>query len=230
MHLVVLLLPTPNGYSGMFVFAPRSLLEFMTDQLLFTSDFFYVSYYGTLPQWRVFLARPERPAALAGIKLTRDAQGLHYRSSRVDFDVPPTLLEFGDSSTLQLSMSYSLSAGALDWGVGAIYVSEDKNEHRYFSLKRQPKPVQGAPKAQQDRWADMLASRGDFSPGRGHDDDYKELWRRSVVGAGYKPGDPVDLDATLLYAVASSVTNAKLPREIDDMHDQILENLRVKER
>jgi hypothetical protein len=40
----------------------------------------------------------------------------------------------------------------------------------------------------------------------------------------------VDRNATLLYAVTSTVEGARLPREIDDMHDLLLENVRVKER
>jgi hypothetical protein len=229
-HIVLLLLPTPNGYSGLLTFAPRSLLEVMTDQLLFTSDYFYVTYYGTLPQWQAFLSGPHRPPALSGIKLTRDAQGLHYRSSRVDFDVPPTLLALDDSSTLQLRMSYSLAGTAVVWDVGAIYVSNEKQEPRFFSLARQPRPAESARKVLTDRWSEMLDSRGEFAPGRGHDADFKKFWRRAAIGAGFSPGAAVDRNATLLYEVTSSVEGAKVPREVDDMHDLLLENVRVKER
>lgn len=229
-HVVVMLLPTPKGYAGMLGFAPRNLLAFTTDQLLFTSDYFYVTYYGTLPQWRAFLDGPSRPAALAAIKLTRDGQGLHYRSSRLDFDVPATLLKLDDTGTVQLRMSYLLSGSALSWDVGAVLVSNEQRDPRYFSLTRQPKPADGAGKKQKDRWSEMIDSRGAFSPGRGHDDDYKKLWRRAAISADYKPGAPIDPKATLLYEVTSSVEGAKLPREIDDMHDLLLENVRVKER
>jgi serine protease Do len=229
-HLVLLLLPTPDGYAGMLTLAPRSLLEFMTDQLLFASDYFYLSYNGTLPQWQVFLARPDLPAALAGIKISRDAQGLHYRSKRVDFDVPPALLKVDDTSTVQLRMSYSLAGNSLVWDVGAIYVSDEGQDERFFSLARQPKPPEGARKKLNDRWAEMLDSRGDFAPGRGHDSDYKKYWRRAAISADYKPGATVDRNATLLYAITSSIEAARLPRDIDDMHDLLLENVRVKER
>lgn len=229
-HIVMLLLPTPDGYAGMLTFAPRSLLEFMTEQLLFASDFFYVTYTGTLPQWQVFLARPDLPAVLAGIKLTSDAQGLRYRSPRIDFDVPPALLKLDETSTLQLRMSYALAGSSLVWDVGAIYVSDERPDERYFSLARQPKPPAGARKKLNDRWAEMLGSRGDFAPGRGHDGDFKNFWRRAAIGADYKPGAASDRDATLLYAITSSIEAARLPREIDDMQDLLLENVRVKER
>jgi hypothetical protein len=76
----------------------------------------------------------------------------------------------------------------------------------------------------------MLDSKGDFAPGRGHDADYKKYWRRAAIGAEYKPGATVDRNATLLYGVTSSAEGVKLPREIDDMQDLLLENVRVKER
>ncbi len=229
-HIIVFMLPTPNGYAGMLTFAPRSTLDFLTDQLEFASDYFYVTYNGTLPQWQVFLARPDLPAALAGVQLSNDAQGLHYRSKRVDFDVPPALLKLDESSTLQLRMSYALAGNALTWDVGEIFVSDERPDERYFSLARQPKPPPDARKKLNERWSEMLDSRGDFAPGRGHDADYKKLWRRSAVGADYIPGAAVDRNATLLYAVTTTVNGARLPREIDDMQDLLLENLRVKER
>jgi serine protease Do len=229
-HVVMLLLPTPDGYAGLLTIAPRSLLEFMTDQLLFVSDYFYVTYNGTLPQWHAFLARPDVPPALAGIKVTRDLQGLHYRSKRVDFDVPPALLKLDETSTLQLRMSYTLAGNALVWDVGAILVSDERQGERFFSLARQPKPPEGARKKLTDRWAEMLDSRGDFAPGRGHDAEFKKYWRRAAISADFKPGAPVDRSATLMYAVTSSIEGARLPREIDDMQEQLLENVRVKER
>jgi hypothetical protein len=230
MHVVVMLLPTPRGYAGILAFAPRNLLAVTTDQLLFVSDYFYVTYAGTLPQWRAFLDGPRRPEALAAVKLACDGTGLHYRSSHLDFDVPAALLKLDDTSTVQLRMSYSLPNGALGWDVGAVFVSNEQKDPRYFSLTRQPRPSDEAGKKQKDRWSEMIDSRGAFSPGRGHDDDYKKLWRRAAIGADYKPGAKVDPKATLLYEVASTVQGAKMPRDIDDMHDLLLENVHVKER
>ncbi len=229
-HIVTLMLPTPNGYAGLMAFASRGTLDMVTDQLAFASDYFYVTYYGTLPQWQTFLAGPSRPAALDGVKLTRDATGLHFRSTRVEFDVPPALLKLDDKGSVQLRMSYSRAGDALVWDVGAIFVSDEAKDERYLSITRQPKPASNAPKELADRWVDMLDARGEFGSSRGHDADFKELWRVGVIGGGYQPGATLDRNATLLYSVVTHVKGAKLPREIDDMQDLLLENLRVKER
>jgi hypothetical protein len=229
-HIVTLMLPTPNGYAGLMSFASRGSLDLVTDQLAFTSDYFYVTYYGTLPQWQVFLAGPSRPPALDGVKLTRDAAGLHYRSTRIEFDVPPALLKLDDTSSVQLRMSYSRAGDALAWDVGAIFVSNEAKDERYLSITRQPMPGSDAPKELSERWADMLGARGEFGSGRGHNADFKELWRTGVVSGGYQPGATLDRNAKLLYSVVSHVEGAKMPREIDDMQELLLENVRVKER
>ncbi len=231
LHLVALFLPTPDGYAGMIMVSPRGGLEMTLDQLRFNSDYFYVSYSGTLPQWQAYLARADlRPAALDHVKLTRDAGGLHVHSRRIDFDVPSTLLQLDDSSILQIQMSYALERGAAVWDASAIYVNLDEEYKTYVGLIRQPKPTDTAGKELNDRWSEMLVGKGAFDPGRGHDSDYKKLWRRAAVGAGYKPGSSVDPAATLLYEVLSVVQDAKLPKRIDDMQDLLLENVRVKER
>jgi S1-C subfamily serine protease len=229
-HLVVLLLPTPDGYAGMLGFATRGALPAVAEQLRFMSDFFYVSYEGTLPQWQSFLKRTDKPEALASVTLTRDVQGVHFRSSRVDFDVPPNLLSLDDSSSLQLRMSYAPSGTAMIWGVNTIFVSNEKKDERFFSLERIAKPSEGGGAKLVDRWEDLIESRGDFSPGRGHDAEFKKFWRRAAISATSRPGTDLDRGATLFYAVTTTVNGAKLPREVDDMHDQLLENVRVKER
>ena len=96
-HLLVMFLPTPDGYVGMAQFVPRGSLEIGADQLTFLSDYFYVSYSGTLAQWKSFLAHADlRTPVLDGVTLARDAAGLHYRSRRIDLDVPPNLIKLSD--------------------------------------------------------------------------------------------------------------------------------------
>jgi len=230
-HVVAMFLPTPNGYAGTLQFSARGYLDAVIDQQRFSTNYFYVSYTGTLPQWQAFLARKDlRPAAFERLSFTRDTTGMHFRSRRIDFDVPAALLEVTDKSTLDVQMSYSLEAGVPVWDIGAIYLNQQEDEKTYVAFIRQAKPAEAAGKELNDRWAEMLDSKGAFVPVRGHDNDYKKFWRRAAVGAGYRPGSGVDRNASLLYEVVSEVNDAKTPRRIDDMQDLLLENVRVKER
>jgi serine protease Do len=227
-HFVVLFTPTPQGYAGMAMFAPRASLEGVAEALRFFADWVYLSYDGTLPQWREFLARADRPAPLADVKLSRDAQGVHFRSPRIDVDVAPTALTLDDAAMMQLLMSYSLKDGNLSWDIGAVYVSNGRDDKRYVGFIRQPKPPEAAGKEINDRWREMLSSTGAFVTSRGSDADGKKFWRRVAIGANHRPGATVDPQATFLYEMITGINDARLPREIDDMQDRLLENVRVK--
>jgi serine protease Do len=229
--VVVMMLPTPQGYSGLLQFAERGGEELATEQLTFLSDYFYVSYSGTLSQWRAFLARAElRPAVFDNVSLVRDAAGVHFRSRRIDFDLPPSLMKLDDQGIVNVQMSYALEADKLIWDIGAIYVSTDADDKMFVGLIRQPKPASGAGKELSERWGEMLDTKGDFSAERGHDSDYKKFWRRAAVDSAFRPGAPVNRAATVFYEAISTINDAKLPRAIDDMHDLLLENVRVKEK
>ena len=116
------------------------------------------------------------------------------------------------------------------WDVGAIYVISDGVGKSYVGFIRQPRPGEAAGKELGERWSEMLDSKGDFVPERGHDQGYKKLWRRAAIGPGYRPGTAVDRNATLLYEVISYVQDAPMARRIDEMQAGLLENVRVKER
>jgi len=231
MYLVAWFVPTPEGYAGMLGLASGSSLQLVNEQLQFLTDYFYFSYSGTLAQWKTFLARTQAlPPPLQKLRLARDEAGLHFQSPRIDFDVPPSVLKLEDTSVLNLQMSYAAEAGKLTWDVGAIFVSSDEDESSYVGFLRRPKPSPEGGKEQTRRWGEMLASTGAFNGTRGHDADYKKVWRRAAVGAGYRPGAALDPNSTLLYEVTSTIQEARQPRQVDDMHDILLENVRVKER
>jgi len=229
--LIGFFLPTPNGYVGIVTYAPRGSSELFNDMGRFAADYFHTDYSGTLPQWEAFLARADQlPATLAGVSLKRDASGLHFRSRRLDLDVPPVLLELGDKSVISMQMAHVLESGATTWGIGAVYFNaSDDDKANYVGLIRQPKPPEAAGKVLTQRWTEMIESKGAFSPERGHDEDYKKLWRRAAIGPGYHPGAAVDPKAPVLYEVVSVVNDAKAPKRVDDMQDLLLENVRLKE-
>lgn len=75
-YLVTLLLPTPDGYVGLAQKSGGVALTETRKRLQLLADLFDVSYWGTLAQWRAFLARRELlPAALADVRLEPLAPG-----------------------------------------------------------------------------------------------------------------------------------------------------------
>jgi serine protease Do len=231
-QIIALFLPTPDGYAGVALFAQRGGLKMAVEQLKLLADYVYVSYNGTFAEWKAFFARRDSlPPVLSNVTLERDATGgVRFRSPRLDFDVPPGALKLSDKSTAQLQMTFGENAGNATWEIGAVYVTQDEQEKpTYVGAVRQPKPAKDAGKEAADRWNHMLTGKEEFSDERGYDSEYKKTWRRTAVNQTSQGATGMDPASNVAYEIISVVTNTSLPREVDDMHERMLENVRVKE-
>ena len=231
-RIIALYLPTPDGYAGIAQFVLRGPIDLAAVQLQFLADYVHVSYSGTVAQWQAFFARRDAlPAVLGKVKLERDAAGtVHFRSPRLDFDLPAAALKTAIDSPVQMQMTFGEEAGKPTWEIGAVYVNKDDEQKTYVGAVRQPKPGKDAGKEAADRWQHMLTSAEEFDGERGHDSDYKKTWRRSAVNSATKAAGPVDPESTVLYEIISVLGDSKLPRDVDDIHEQLLETVHVKER
>ncbi len=229
-QIIALVLPTPDGDAGIAQFVQRGGSWLALEQLKPLADYFYLSYSGTFAQWKAFFARPDAlPAVFGNVTLERNAGGgVRFRSPRLDFELAANAFKLGEKSSAQLQMTFGDDGGKPVWNIGAVFVSQDVDRKTYFGAVRQPKPAKEAGKKATDRWDQMLAGTEEFSGERGHDNDYKKTWRRSAVhparaAAGAKS------DSKVLYEIVSVLDNSKLPRDIDDLHERLLENLRINE-
>jgi serine protease Do len=222
-----LAMPTPDGYVGLFSIAPGLLFDAVNEQLQFAANYLYVSYNGSLPQWRAFLDRHElRPAVFDRIKLQYDfGKGLRFDSPRVQLDTSG-VLTVGPQSSLELRMNYMLDQGNLAWDVGGVIVNQDRDARTYLAAYRQPKPGEGAGRDARERWEHMSKRDGDFSGTPGHDNQYKTFWLRTVAG------DDQPSDATgshPLYEVVYNTDTSVLPRQMEEIQAKLLKDLRVTE-
>jgi hypothetical protein len=231
-QIIALFLPTPDGFAGVGQYVPRSGLKLGIEQLTFLADYVYVSYDGTFAQWKSFLARRDTlPAALTKVTLELDgAGGARFRSPRFDFDVPSGAFKLSGESTAQLLMTFGENAGKATWEIGAVYVTRDaEKKPTYVGAVRQPKPGKEAGKEAADRWDHMLTGKEEFADERGYDSEYKKTWRRSAVNETSRGPAGVDPTSTVLYEIISVVSNTRMPREVDDIHERLMENVHVKE-
>jgi hypothetical protein len=210
----------------------RGSLKLALEQVAFLADYIYVSYSGTLAQWKSFFARRDTlPPVLAKVTLERDAAGgARFRSPRLDFDVPAGAFKITDESSAQVQMTFGESAGKATWEIGAVYITrDDDSKPTYVGAVRQPKPGKDAGKDAADRWDHMLTAKEEFADERGYDSEYKKTWRRTAVNETSRGVTGVDPASAVLYEIISVVGNTKLPREVDDIHERLMENVRVKE-
>lgn len=158
--LVMLALPVPDGMVGMYRIVPTGQTTNHLRDLQALADFAYVSYYGTLAQWRRFLAmKPLLPGAFDDIALDFTyGQSFRYRSSRVAFAYPSALMPITPDSDLQIGFSYFRDGKEVVWDVTRVVAGENKNTGTVFSLIRNLKPSATL------------------------DDDYKSNWRNLSTG------------------------------------------------
>jgi hypothetical protein len=227
--VIVLALPTPDGYVGLLSLTNSSFLDSVAESVEFLADYLYVTYTGSLPQWRAFIDRRElRPALFDRIRLQIDAdKALRFDSPRLQLD-SSGVLTVGAQSSLDLQMAYMLDAGKLVWDVGAVVVREDRDGKTYLGAYRQARPAEDAGKERRERWQQMTRRAGDFSGAAQHDDQYKSFWIRTVA-AGAGPATGADAARRPLYEIVYSTDSSVLPRQMEAIQAQLPKALRVTE-
>jgi len=153
-YVQVLALPTPDGYVGLFNVTTSPFHDVVAESFTFVADYLYLSYTGSLPQWRAFLDRRAlRPAVFDHIKLEfAEGKGLRFESPRLQFD-STGVLTLGPQSVLDLRMTYMLDHGTLSWDVGGVEVDQDREGNTYLAAYRQPKPGADAGREMRERWS-----------------------------------------------------------------------------
>jgi hypothetical protein len=226
-YLQTIALPTPDGYVGLFSMASGEMRDIVTEAETFIAQYLYVTYEGSLPQWRAFLDQRElRPALFDHIKLQYEpGRDLRFESPRLRLD-SGGVLSVGAQSTLELRMTYMLDRDALVWDVGGVVVNQDRDGSTYMAAYRQPKPGDDAGREARERWTHMTRRDADYNGIPGHDDHYKNFWIRTVADGEQHAGDP---GGRPLYEVVYNTNGSVLPRQMEDIREKLVKDLRVTE-
>ncbi|HEU4604025.1 MAG TPA: S1C family serine protease, partial [Steroidobacteraceae bacterium] len=228
-NLVLLALPTPDGFVGMARYAPAGTAAINARTLKLFADYLHATYSGSLDQWKAFLAAKDlRPEMFDSVALTQDSSGLRFRSARFDLDAPAELLALKSDSPLQVRTAFMKDGERLRLDVAGLFLQEKREGESYVGVFRQPKPGNEAGKALLDRWDHMLKLDEEFDSARGFDRDMHKFWKRTAVSA--RPIDKDADEAKVMYEVICGREGQLVPREIDEMQERLLRGLRVKER
>ncbi|HEY6839343.1 MAG TPA: serine protease [Geobacteraceae bacterium] len=141
-RIVTFSLPVPGGCVTLMRGGSTGRSNGHLMDLKALSDFIYVSYYGSLKQWREFLAMKELlPQAFSTIDISFDyGRRLAYKSARVALQVEPKNMRITENSDLRLDFGFFKEKGKTVWDVKEITVGEDKNSVNYFVLARNMRP------------------------------------------------------------------------------------------
>lgn len=141
--VMLISLPTPEGFVSFIRGAYTSNADEHVADLQVLTNFFYVSYYGTLAQWREFLADPEMlPKAFRHITLSTDyGQRLRLNTPRFAIDLPAGAITISKDSDLSLRFSYFRDGTRTVWDVGGVVIGDHKSTGTAFTLFRNPQPT-----------------------------------------------------------------------------------------
>jgi TonB family protein len=228
-YVVGLLLPTPDGYVGLLQFTPGLMLPEARKRIELLADLFYVSYWGSLQQWRAFLARREAlPDALGALRLEPEPKGAGWRlaTPRCSVDLAPTLMAVDAGSMLGLQMAYVPDAGGAAWSIGALAWYQDEAEKNYLVLGRQLHPPAGANRELRDRWSDLVGRRSPYNGAPTRDGASAWTMHGVIDVPGARAGSLAD---DLVYWLTVHTENRAQYQDVIDMKDLALQAVHVLE-
>jgi hypothetical protein len=157
--IVTVALPTPDGMVMMMLQTSSILRETVTKEIQALCGFVYISYTGTLAQWRAFLDNsPALPATLSNVKIQFDySRGVGVKTSRFEILIPSAVLKIDADSVMMLKYSYMRDGTKTVWELGGVVVEGDQHL-RWVGLLRRPKPTPSMPEETVRSWRTMVTS------------------------------------------------------------------------
>ena len=236
--IVAFALPVPDGYVVMA--RPRStamVSDSMLDLRAMTA-FAYVTYTGTLEQWKGFLLqKPLLPANFANIKIDFDyARSFHYNSKRLSLDFDHALQKVQKDSLLSLRFAYLESdekrepgkpAANVTWDVAGISLTEKKSGGPTLHVSRRLRPEPSLPDNFQSAWAKMVAREYPYNATVIESDGDTTIEAMFPTAA---PGTPAAKDNTqVLYEIDYSREGKITQADMSAALAQWMKGLRVQE-
>ncbi|HKZ17384.1 MAG TPA: trypsin-like peptidase domain-containing protein [Geobacteraceae bacterium] len=160
--IVAFSLPVPGGCISMMRRGQTGHVEYgHIPDLKVLADFIYVSYYGSLKQWREFLSAKEYlPNLFSTIDIAFDYNNFfRYTSKRVSFSYTPDLLQISEKSDLKLNIGYIAENGKTVWDVISISPGEDKSNNTCFIVNRNRRPPKNMSDTYRSDWENLVNTK-----------------------------------------------------------------------
>ncbi|HEU0265056.1 MAG TPA: trypsin-like peptidase domain-containing protein [Geobacterales bacterium] len=220
--IALFLLPLPGGMAGFLKAADTSDIDgdYLQDMKALT-DFIYLSYYGSLANWREFLALGElRPKAFDSIAIDFDyGHRFSYRSPDLSFSYDAEQMAISERSDLQLLFSFFPRQGKVVWDVAGVVAGEDKATITSFAIHRKPAPPAELPDTAQTDWQNLVNHRYPFNNEAWNKDGdtlIRTIWPEKVSGT-----------PKLLYTIGYDRQGNVKQREMERNLQRFIKGIRV---
>jgi len=226
-QLVLFALPVPGGFAGMLRIVNTSRMHGHISDLKVLADFAYLSYYGTLDQWRELLAlRDLLPRAFADIRIDFEyGKRFSYASKRVALAYGPDEMHITGQSDLKLRFSYFMENGKAVWDVVQVVAGDSKDNSTFFSVARNERPPRQLDDKYKSRWESIVSRQHPYNKSSYFED------KSTLIGSVYAPDTtPERLSgARLLYTAFYGVDGKVEQKSIEAKLDRFMEKLRIRE-
>lgn len=223
--LEMMALPVPDGLVGCVRIVGTGQGEDHLRDMKALADFFYISYHGTLPQWKTFLSNKNiLPAAFSDIQIAFEpGQEFRYQSKRLAFKYPSSLMKISNTSDLQLGFTYFQDAGKVVWDVSKIVVGEDKGTNTSFAIVRENKPPLNIGDEDLQYWDKLANLRYPFD----HTSSFNE--GKTIIGTVLSGEGGVKSSDRVLYSVLHAVDGVIQQDDAVSRLDRFVRGMEVRE-
>ncbi|HKZ11672.1 MAG TPA: trypsin-like peptidase domain-containing protein [Rhodanobacteraceae bacterium] len=221
-RVMVFALPVPDGYDGFMRELPAGDGHGYLVNMEAMTDFFYLSYRGSLAQWKDYLENTTlSPAAFKTIHIDADyGKSFSYASPRVAFSITSQVQKIQPDSELTLEFMYFPDHDKVVWDVGDIQLKVDDNDKDWINVQRNFAPAPDLGEGFQEMWHKVVARRHPMDGVASDGNDVMKI--NAVVDASGK--DPQVL-YTAFYAEDGSHPQAYMRKKLD----LLMKNLHVHE-
>lgn len=226
-RLVAVSLPLPGGNATILKKARTRHTDGYIYDLKKLTDFLYISYYGTLEQWRGYLALDALlPEAFADIDIDiAYGERFRYASERLSVEYGPELMDLNEDSDLKVYFSYFREDGEVVWDVSEVLVGENKNTGVFFTAERRVRPAASMDDEAQESWAKVAEGRFPFNGDPFFNED--QTYIASVLDRGREPEELGRSEH--LYTVLHAANGEKKDAVMEQRLQDFLKGLEVKE-
>jgi S1-C subfamily serine protease len=219
-------LPVPDGYVMLSRFVPASREHDTRLDMDELSSFVYVTYEGTLAQWKAFLAEPAlQPAAFKNIHIDFDyGHRFSYASSRVAFSYTQEVQAITPDNLLFLGFRFLLDNGQPVWDVADIDVwkTTASDDHNNVNIQRFVAPPSGLDDDMASLWQKLAQRRYPYNAVARYEDDLMKI--DAVVAPAAAGTSP-----TVLYTAFYGNEGTHPQADMKSKLDLLMKDLRVME-
>ena len=214
-------LPVPDGYVVMMRVTPASQQHDFLINLRALTDFFYVTYDGSLAQWQEFLQQKDLlPAAFNDIHIDIDyGHRFAYASKRLRYTYTPALQKIEKNSMLSVGFSYFLDHGKVVWDVTDVWQAASAHDKYWSNFARVVAPSDDLNDDFKSNWDKISHRRRPFDGVPRSEDDVMKITSVLAAPDGAKPD--------VLYTVYHYAEGSHSAAEMKAKLQMLLKDARV---